>query len=240
MVNQMFDSGKGHGGCGSGEDLVGYVYGEMDETSKVAFEVHLEDCAFCAEELASFSSLRISIGEWKKSENAIERPSAAASAGTAGLLARFIDALSASFGVKALAGASIAVIILILGVIAFRFMSPDKGLDQIANVPPVEEKEAVIPAEPVSEPGPVDVADAGSVDSEPVAEQQPLPVSDERDRNRPRNSPVRKRSPQKQATVPPSQLAENNDPPRLSEAAEEEFEDDSLRLTDLFGEIGED
>ncbi|HUF04028.1 MAG TPA: zf-HC2 domain-containing protein [Aridibacter sp.] len=236
----MFDSGRGPNGCGTGESLVGYIYGEMDEASKAEFEDHLSACDSCAEELASFSVLRISVGELKSSELAFELPSAVEEPGTAGLLARFTGALSASFGLKALAGASVGVIILLLGVIAFNILSTGDLNDQIANVSPVEENAAENPAVPLSEPGIGEIAESGSAEAEPVKETVPLRASDEPEISRPQNSLVKKRSPQRSVSVPPSQLAENNDVPRLSEAADEEFEDDSLRLTDLFSEIGED
>ena len=46
------------------------------------------------------------------------------------------------------------------------------------------------------------------------------------------NTPVR--------SLPANQVADTNEAPRLSEAAEENVEDDSLRLTDLFAETGSD
>lgn len=240
MVNEMFDSGNGPNGCGSADNLVGYLYGEMEEAAKAEFEVHLADCSSCAEELATFSALRISIGEWKTSEQNDVQASAAKEPSARGFLAGLKEALSASFGIKALAGASIAVLVIILGVIAFSILTSQDTADQIANVAPAEEMPVKAPAESVSKPAGDDIAETGTSGKEPATETEPMRVSDQPERTRPNSVPVKKRSSQRRDLVPPGQIAENNDPPRLSEAAEEEFEDDSLRLTDLFSETSED
>ncbi|MCO6512379.1 MAG: zf-HC2 domain-containing protein [Aridibacter famidurans] len=234
----MFDSGKGPSGCGSGESLVGYIYGEIEESAKAEFEDHLADCPSCAEELASFSALRISIGEWKASEHAVDTVYKAQEPAAEGPLAKLLESVSASFGFKALAGAAVAVIILLVGFVAFNFLVARGAGDQIANVSPPEEKPLNTVEEQVSEPADDDIAEAKPANA--VEEGRPESAPDKPAQITRKQPSNRNRSIQRRTTVPQSQLAEINEPPRLSEAAEEEFEDDSLRLTDLFSETSED
>jgi hypothetical protein len=51
--------------CGSGEQLVGYLYGEATQTERAGFEQHLSKCAACRDELAAFTQVRESVGEWR-------------------------------------------------------------------------------------------------------------------------------------------------------------------------------
>ena len=51
--------------CGRGEQLVGYLYGEATQTERAGFEQHLSQCAACRDELAAFTQVRESVGEWR-------------------------------------------------------------------------------------------------------------------------------------------------------------------------------
>jgi hypothetical protein len=51
--------------CGRGEQLVGYLYGEATQTERAGFEQHLSRCAACRDELAAFTQVRESVGEWR-------------------------------------------------------------------------------------------------------------------------------------------------------------------------------
>ncbi len=52
--------------CGFAEDLVSYLYGEIDSAEKTRFERHLDDCSNCGKELAGFGFVRSSIGDWRE------------------------------------------------------------------------------------------------------------------------------------------------------------------------------
>jgi hypothetical protein len=51
--------------CGRGNDLVGFLYGELNETESLVFERHLNDCATCNTELKSFGAVRQSVVAWR-------------------------------------------------------------------------------------------------------------------------------------------------------------------------------
>ena len=52
-------------GCGRGEDLVAYLYGEATKQEAALFRRHLDACAVCREELAAFGGVRAGLGAWR-------------------------------------------------------------------------------------------------------------------------------------------------------------------------------
>ena len=52
-------------GCGRGEDLVEYLYGEATKQEAALLRQHLDACAVCREELAAFGGVRASLGAWR-------------------------------------------------------------------------------------------------------------------------------------------------------------------------------
>lgn len=52
-------------GCGRGEELVAYLYGEADAAESNRFRQHLSSCAACREELAAFGGVRDAVREWR-------------------------------------------------------------------------------------------------------------------------------------------------------------------------------
>lgn len=54
-------------GCGRGEELVSYLYGESGQPASRDFQRHLQSCASCREELAAFGGVRTSVAFWRDS-----------------------------------------------------------------------------------------------------------------------------------------------------------------------------
>src|SRR5215207_1478965 len=52
-------------GCGRGEELVAYLYGEATKEEAGLFRGHLEACAVCREELATLGGVRAGLGAWR-------------------------------------------------------------------------------------------------------------------------------------------------------------------------------
>ena len=44
--------------CGQENDLIGFLYGELNETDALAFQRHLHACSACSTELAGFGGVR--------------------------------------------------------------------------------------------------------------------------------------------------------------------------------------
>jgi anti-sigma factor RsiW len=51
--------------CGRENDLIGFLYGELDATETLRFSRHMQDCAGCNSQLASFTYIRESVVEWR-------------------------------------------------------------------------------------------------------------------------------------------------------------------------------
>ena len=51
--------------CERGADLIAFLYGEANESERRDFELHLQACASCQEEVASFGIVRESITAWR-------------------------------------------------------------------------------------------------------------------------------------------------------------------------------
>ncbi len=72
----MFDNNHHNSSCAFAEQIVSYLYNETNAKEKAAFDVHLNSCSTCAEELAGFGFVRSSIVEWKREEfSSLETPS---------------------------------------------------------------------------------------------------------------------------------------------------------------------
>ena len=242
MVDEMFDTGKSPDGCGSGHETVAYLYGELcDEDSKL-FEDHLAECPECSDELASFSLLRLSLAEIGNSEIAEVHEKH-------GLLARLSELLSAypRLITRGLAGAA-ALALIIAAAVFFGIISGTGSDENISantgqgtGTNDIEQAESELASKPDS---------AQNGEFEKNAEPAASPNVDEKARNElqiaKENVSGVKKAPKKshrrstRKTVPANQMAENQEAPRLSEAADEDFDDDSLRLTDLFAEVSKE
>lgn len=61
--------------CIYSAEVIAYLYGEIAEKEKSAFETHVADCSNCTDELADFAFARFSVQEWRDAEFArLETP----------------------------------------------------------------------------------------------------------------------------------------------------------------------
>lgn len=67
MVNKMFDSRTQKPKCNA-DDIVSFVYEEMDEFQLAIFEKHMTNCSVCSDEVASFSNISLSVQDWRDTE----------------------------------------------------------------------------------------------------------------------------------------------------------------------------
>lgn len=51
--------------CGRENDLISFLYGELNEVESIAFQRHLKGCAACNTELAGFGEVRESVVAWR-------------------------------------------------------------------------------------------------------------------------------------------------------------------------------
>jgi len=64
----MLNNNHKNSSCGFTEQMVSFFYGESNQAEKSAFESHLKNCPDCIEELAGFGFVRSSLIEWRNEE----------------------------------------------------------------------------------------------------------------------------------------------------------------------------
>jgi len=231
-------------GDNHGEELVSYIYGEMPAARRNVFEEHLSHCDDCTTELTAFSDARLGVIEWRREDfehlatPQIVLPQREVVAykpfnekGLGGL-ASWLETL-VSLSNLAKAGLGLAAAALAITVIYFAAFTPAKSGEVAANsTKPIEVPASI--AAPVDVPKP-DVAP--TVDKESQKEIPTRPVRSRRDETVPQQAQAVRTA--ARPLAPRSQRAEtaaNRKAPRLNSFEEEE--DRSLRLSDLFAEVG--
>ena len=51
--------------CGREDELIGFLYGELEPREKQNFQRHMQDCAECGLQLSSFNDIRESVVSWR-------------------------------------------------------------------------------------------------------------------------------------------------------------------------------
>jgi len=51
--------------CAREQELIGFVYGELNEVERLAFQHHLNECSSCSTELTGFRNVRESVAAWR-------------------------------------------------------------------------------------------------------------------------------------------------------------------------------
>lgn len=210
--------------CPPGGDILAYLYNEMAPVDRERFELHLADCTDCIDEFADLSQGRHPVYEWKQLEfDQLLTPKIAIPYSSASV--SWFDELSAAFAFdrRFAFGAAAA---LLLAVVAgyLTFSTPAEDIAQNVEPSPSPERiavEQVLPPQPAAE----------RWDVQPVIDDKTEPVKVSR-RSRPAagarsTKPASRATPKKIESIPV-----------YSTIDEEDEEDDSLRLTDLFAELG--
>lgn len=220
------------------ENIVAYIYSEMEPANVPAFERHLAECSACADEFATVSDARLSVFEWKRDafdtlavpHFEVPRETAKSVAARAG----WLEAIFAN--IRLLAGAAAACVVLAIAAgSAFYFLKPTKP-DLNAAVAPVTVPEKKIEVAEKQEPKPVESKpgpNAPEKKERVVTKREFAPVVVVARTRKPRvnNSFVAKATPTPQKT----KLINQDRLPTLNNF--EETEDDSLRLADLLADV---
>lgn len=220
------------------ENIVAYIYSEMEPVEVPAFERHLVECAACAEEFAAVSDARLSVFEWKRDAfDLLAVPhfdvprDKAAVAGVGWFEAIFAN-------IRVLSGAAAFAVLAIVAGLGFYFLKPADSNVNVAAVAPVavtEKKTDVAqenaPSAVESRPEPT----APEKKESAIVRRQfaPVPVVARTRKPRINNSLVARATPTPQQRQP--KLANSGHLPTLNNF--EETEDDSLRLADLLADV---
>jgi hypothetical protein len=231
-----------------GIELTAYMYGELDQNSRTAFESHLAVCDECAMELASFADARLGVIEWRReafdhlATPVILLPESEP-------VAPFVDKPATAGGFVGLwesllswpvrAGTGLAAAALLAGAVYFAAFSSGTSNGEVAAVPtngPVAEKLPQIEPEQktsavISTGAPVvQPKRLSGVKSEKPIERRAARRIQLASSRTPGRSPAVIRSGQPKVQTATTRA------PRLNNLDEDE--DKSLRLADLFAEIG--
>jgi hypothetical protein len=227
-------------------EFLSYIYGELDEAARDRFEEHLVRCDDCMFELAAYSDARLGVIEWRREDfDHLESPAivipwvsqneAAAQVEPVGAISRFIEALS-SLPLFAQAGMGFAAAALAFGVFYFATYSPSQPTKEVATNKSAETKPFVKPNDK-----PSNKVDTGTV---AIKKEETSPHEIRTVASRPeriRRSVAAVRVNDRQPLLRRSETASTNkavtkSAPTLSTV--EEDKDNTLRLADLFAEIG--
>ena len=248
----MLNNGHKKQTCGFADEIVAYIYDEIDRAERTKFESHLAGCAVCTDEFAGLSNARFSVFEWRREEFAhlatpeINIPYPAKQSGaTTDVRAGFLDGLRE---LLTLAGwssvvAGALVVCIGLGFVAMNYLG---GSQQIANdlnkqiVPPVETQNtqiATVSPEIASKKEINPTATTTNTTDKTTTSREIRPVRASVDNRRPgfgKNLTASNQTPHNMGNIPVTQ--KKRKAPALTEYADDG--DKSLRLADLFDEVG--
>lgn len=208
--------------CSHGGDMLAYLYNEMAAADRDSFELHLADCGTCIDDFADLSQSRYPVFEWKQLEfDPLPTPRIVIPTTEASRVSWF-DKLKASFAFRpAYALGGVAAIALVGTLVAFVFLNRSSGDFEIAEAEPTPTpaRSTVAAAKPAE---PVVVEDGPIVESREAV--KPVKVAAT---TKPAKAPVKPKSTPVRRSAPLPALSTLDDD-----------EDDSLRLSDMFEEIG--
>lgn len=214
--------------CGFAEQVVSYFYGELDAGDAARVREHLGSCAACFEEHEGIAMVSGSISEWKAQFDALPTPSIVIPKSVpeqrqpeVGLFDVIRGWLG---GFQALAGSAAAVLLVAFGLFAYFGLNKTVGPDLVSSnritatpsVSPTVSKSSTESIEKTAIEKPSDVTPK-SPQAVRIADTKPAPVKTEQRR------PTTKRNDRRQT---PAMTDDDSD------------EDTTLRLADLFDEIG--
>lgn len=237
------------GSCELASNLVDYMYGEIGERGRDAFDAHLPACESCTAELAGVSSARLSVMEWRAAEfDSLQTPAIVIPYDNVerdaeqGWLTSLRGFLASSPGWAA-AAAIIPISVVCLGVALFAFdlFGPVEVAQQNnagSNTPRPNQRSGVDGNVARLETAPEVETSKSKQDNDITDEPVKEPITgvkvSERTTPRPRKAKA-------VSTDKPAKATDQGQPPTRRQRAPrlnnfEDEEDDSLRLADLFAQ----
>lgn len=220
--------------CPLTDEIVSYIYGEIDGVERNGFETHLADCVVCTDDFAAISNARFSVFEWRKEEfdklatPSIVIPELAKSAVVINEDASWFGALAGvmSFARSPLAAAALLLGVLGVGFIALAYLSDSEALmasNAVVRSPVVENSDSEDKRFVIDTPSPVQLVEPATNPglSKPRRSYEAVPAAT--------RGVVQNKL--KQGELP--RIAKK---PVLNDFQDDA--DDSLRLTKLLDEIG--
>jgi hypothetical protein len=230
---------NGHKTCEFTDEIVAYLYNEIGDGERAKFETHIASCGTCTDEFAAVSNARFSVFEWRKEQfDSLATPhivipelakQTKADISESGWLAALAGLLS--FARSPMAVATALLVCIGVGFIVLTYFRSSESLiaSNKIDVPVVKNTE-LENAKPVIDP---------IVETETPTDQ---PIEPTRISTPQKSTPAYKTVPATEAKravnndVKRTRMTQTAQKPALNDFREEA--DNSLRLTDLFDEIG--
>lgn len=250
--------------CAFSEQIVSYIYGESEPQKKFEFESHLKNCSNCADELAGFELVRSSVLDWRTEDFSIlqtpffDIPAVKSSrhispAKTSNKMLSWIGEIRKIFSFNPkLATAAFAVLIVCVGAAIFTFEfsgnsqtaqnENNKKTIEVAVSPTIEigkNPEEIKIISRRNEKSPSQSSENNSLPSKTTSEKQVttsksvIKVSDIAPKN---NTDISIHGPKNNIDdTKKTPTVKKQKAPRLND--EEDEEDKTIRLADLFDEL---
>lgn len=222
-----------HNQCSGADDMLAYLYDEISEAHREKFEMHLASCGTCVDDFAEISQSRYPVYEWKRAQfDQLPTPRFVLPLKLASP-SPFVDRLRAAFSLTpsfAFGGLTAAVLVaLVGGYVIFVGVSSDAEVAREMVPAPVANRASIaLPSPPVLEP----LASEGTE----IQKNAELPknLSNVVKTSTAVKAVIRSTKPKAKSvrrTIQKDQI------PVMS-SIEDDEEDDTLRLADIFDEIG--
>ena len=212
--------------CPQGGDMLAYLYNEISAADRETFEVHLADCGTCIDDFAELSQSRYPVYEWKRTQfDPLPTPRVAIPLEPTAAFSLF-DKIRAAFALRptlALGGLGAAMLVAVIAGYAIFLGAP--GETEVAReIEPTSTPESVVALTPLPP-----VTEDRQKNTDPAREERQITA---KVATAPKST-VRSPNPKAQ----PARLPKRNDLIPVMSSLEDD-EDDSLRLADIFDEIG--
>ena len=242
--------------CGFSEALVSYLYDESNDAEKSVCKKHLDNCSACSDEIASFSGVQFSISDWKLKEFSglvtplIEIPyeNSQKQLIVTSVQSSWLSGLRNLFNLSpawSLATASVVVLAICIGIVLFAMNS--RQTNDIAASNKNQSKPIVSPTVENTNP-------QNNVNSNQMPDKQTKPVVDPKSpqpevvtskNTDSTNSRAVKISNNPRTNQKPEAVRKNNEVKNTNKTTnknpkiidDDEEEDNTLRLAELFDEI---
>ncbi|MDI1241034.1 MAG: zf-HC2 domain-containing protein [bacterium] len=209
--------------CSHGGDMLAYLYSEMAGEEREVFEVHLADCGTCIDDFAELSQSRYPVYEWKRTQfDPLPTPRVVIPFETPGSIS-LLDQIRRAFSFRptlAFGGLGAAMITVVIA--GYLILSSTSGDTEVAReVEPSASptRALVVPSTPS-----VDATTQERIEVA-VRNERPTVVRASTSAKSPAPKPKSARQPKRDDSIPVMSSIEEED-------------DDSLRLADIFEEIG--
>lgn len=249
MIN---NNGHQNSPCTFAEQLAAYLYDEIDGAEKIGFESHLHSCKACTDELSGFSVVRSSILEWRTGEfEHLATPAFALPAAPEIITEKrsWFAAIQGMFTVSPMQAAAFAAIaVLVISAGLFWFAAKRLDNQELAKVKNTENKHIdnqPVSSENIENPIPAPTINKNSrVQDNAVGTPKTSTPTVKSQSNAPFKISSQPAAPKTEInstapntnTTPKIKAPVKNHAPVLDN--DEDDEDNSLRLSDMFEEIG--